>query len=104
MVDLTGQLLKKQYAGTADAGPHAALVFLAAMTCEPLYLVAQSCRNHITRCRAIELLRRWRRREGIWDSMLAATGVQASMLREESGAEAEGSRDGECGCVRGVYV
>lgn len=105
IVDLTEQLLGNQYAGSqADARPRAPVFSFAAQTCEPLYLVAESCRNSVTRRRAIELLRRWPRREGLWDSVLAATVGEAIMLREESGAEADRLCGGDCECVKGVYI
>lgn len=49
----------------------------------PLYLVAIKCRHPIIRRRAIALLRRYVRREGLWDSVKAAAVAERVMELEE---------------------
>ncbi|OAA66154.1 C6 zinc finger domain protein [Cordyceps fumosorosea ARSEF 2679] len=74
--------------------------------CEPLFMVASSCRDGQLRREAIALLRQRPRREGIWDARLMAAIAEAKMHIEESGvvAAVEGMMMGGCGCIPGVYV
>ncbi|KAJ4193818.1 hypothetical protein NW759_016558, partial [Fusarium solani] len=59
--------------GTGACKQSAVPVFsFAPLVSEPLYFVASSCRDYTTRRKAISLLRKWPRREGIWDTTLAA--------------------------------
>lgn len=51
----------------------------------PLYYTALHCRVHHLRLRAIELLRTIPSREGIWDSVFAASVAQEVMRMEEEG-------------------
>lgn len=53
----------------------------------PLYLVALKCRDPIIRRRAIAVLRRHVRREGLWDSLKAAAIAERIVAIEEQGLE-----------------
>lgn len=53
----------------------------------PIYLVAVKCRHPLIRRRAIAVLRRNVRREGLWDSMKAAAIAERIMEMEEEGME-----------------
>ena len=50
----------------------------------PLYYVGTKCRHPVIRRRAIEILKRTRRREGLWDSNMAAAIAERIMLHEEA--------------------
>ena len=50
----------------------------------PLYYVATKCRHPIIRRRAISILERTQRREGLWDSNMAAAIAKRTMLIEET--------------------
>ncbi|KUJ18088.1 uncharacterized protein LY89DRAFT_583316 [Mollisia scopiformis] len=54
----------------------------------PLHMIAHKCRDPLIRRRAIELLTRYPRREGVWDSALGARiGSWAMAVEEEFGDE-----------------
>ncbi|KAM0723163.1 hypothetical protein Q7P37_001363 [Cladosporium fusiforme] len=53
----------------------------------PLYLVAMKCRHPLIRRRAIAVLRRCTRREGLWDSLKAAAIAERIVQIEEEGME-----------------
>ena len=61
-------------------------------TTRSLYLVAQSGFPQSTRKRAVELLHKYPRREGLWDSQFAAAMAELVINREEDAGE-----DGETG-------
>ncbi|PMB68055.1 Transcriptional regulatory protein moc3 [Beauveria bassiana] len=71
--------------------------------CEPLFMVASSCRDGALRRKAMSLLRQRPRREGIWDAKLMAAIAEAKMLIEERAVAAEVDGAG-CGCIPGVYI
>ena len=50
----------------------------------PLYYVATKCRHPVIRRRAISILERTQRREGLWDSNMAAAIAKRIMLIEET--------------------
>jgi hypothetical protein len=50
----------------------------------PLYDTARICRDPIIRRKAIYLLRAYPRREGLWDSLLAARSAERQMELEEA--------------------
>lgn len=52
----------------------------------PLYVVATHCRDPALRRRALALLERTHRKEGQWDSLVAATNARAIMEAEEARA------------------
>jgi hypothetical protein len=52
----------------------------------PLYVVVTRCRNPAIRRRALQLLASCNRREGIWDSTLAARVAERMVAIEENGA------------------
>lgn len=54
----------------------------------PLYFVAARCRHSATRHRALRLLKTCKRREGLWDSALAAGIAERLIAIEESKAKA----------------
>ncbi|ATY59184.1 C6 zinc finger domain [Cordyceps militaris] len=68
--------------------------------CEPLFMVASSCRDGALRREAMALLRQRPRREGIWDARLMAAIAEAKMRIEERGMAGEAG----CGCIPGVYI
>lgn len=77
----------------------------APTVCEPLYLVGLSCRDTTTRREAISLLKRCQRREGVWDTALAATTVESAMLMEEEGWDGRcGDVHISCECVPGSFI
>ena len=51
----------------------------------PLYLTIKRCRHPITRRRALGLLRRLNRQEGIWNCAIAARAAEELVLLEEEG-------------------
>lgn len=53
----------------------------------PLYDTARICRDPLIRRKAINLLRQYPCREGLWDSMLAARAAERQMEIEESAVE-----------------
>ncbi|KAK7757195.1 hypothetical protein SLS62_000744 [Diatrype stigma] len=55
----------------------------------PLFVVATKCRDHLTRRQAIQLLRTSSRREGMWDSELAARIGMWIMAIEEEDTEGD---------------
>ena len=54
----------------------------------PMYDIARSCRDPSTRRRAIAVLYNYPRREGLWDSLLAARVAERTMMHEENAASA----------------
>ncbi|KAH8422276.1 uncharacterized protein LDX57_000034 [Aspergillus melleus] len=57
----------------------------------PLWIVATACRDSKTRYRAIDLMRRSRRREGLWDSFLfAELASKVARIEERSAMVPEG--------------
>ena len=52
-------------------------------TVSPLWFVVTKCRHPVTRRRATDILKRSRRREGLWDSQLAAVVAERLMFLEE---------------------
>ncbi len=50
----------------------------------PLYFVATKCRHPIIRRRATRILKSTQRREGLWDSNMAAAVAERIMLLEEA--------------------
>ncbi|KAJ4145603.1 hypothetical protein LMH87_004449 [Akanthomyces muscarius] len=76
--------------------------------CEPLFMVASSCRDGVLRRKAMSLLRQRPRREGIWDAKLMAAIAEAKMLIEERGVAsvdmATMAAGAGCGCIPGVYI
>jgi hypothetical protein len=50
----------------------------------PLYYVGMKCRHPVIRRRAIKILKRTQRREGLWDSNMAAAIAERIMLLEEA--------------------
>ena len=53
----------------------------------PLYFTAARCRHSPTRHRALELLQHCHRREGLWDSTLAARIAERLIALEEASAQ-----------------
>ncbi|KAL2106620.1 hypothetical protein VUR80DRAFT_6462 [Thermomyces stellatus] len=104
IVTLSRRLLEEHHPAACGAPTFS----FAASVCEPLYVTASSCRHASVRREAISLLRRWPRRECLWDSVLAASLAESIMLLEESAAA--GGRDdgggggGECYCVEGAFI
>ena len=68
--------------------------------CETLYFVGGSCRNGVTRRRVISLLRKWPRRDGLWDAQLIASICEAIMKFEEAAAKSESG----CECRAGKFI
>jgi hypothetical protein len=50
----------------------------------PLYYVGTKCRHPVIRRRAIQILKGTQRREGLWDSNMAAAVAERIMLLEEA--------------------
>ena len=72
------------HAGTRDQKQTYTTTFLFDMeTVSPLYYIAIKCRHPVVRRRAIRLLRRNVRREGLWDSNVAAAIAERIMAIEE---------------------
>lgn len=80
-----------------EANPRGPAFLFAPSVCEPLYMAASHCRDPTVRREAISLLRKWPRREGIWDTTLMAALAEARMVLEEKGAV----RGEPCDCVGG---
>lgn len=71
--------------GTTRIKPSFSLKFV---TVGPLYDVARRCRDPTIRRKAIDILRTFRRREGIWDSDMAVAVLERVVDIEEDGADA----------------
>lgn len=52
-----------------------------------LYFMALKCRQHVTRMRAVELLKKYPRHEGMWNSMLTARVAEKLIALEEEGLQ-----------------
>jgi hypothetical protein len=63
----------------------------------PLYMIVSRCRDPTTRRRALHLLYACNRKEGIWDSRLAARVGQRIIEVEEAGATSLPSQGGSNG-------
>lgn len=67
---------------------------------EPLYFIASRCRDPIVRYKALDLLSSYPRREGIWDSNLAARIAEMGIKIEENAASNQPITSSEpCSCV-----
>jgi hypothetical protein len=55
----------------------------------PLYLAALRCRDPVVRWEAVELLKKRRSREGLWDSTLLATVAERVVRIEEGDSKSE---------------
>lgn len=105
IVTLSGQLLEEYRPEPTTGSESCAPMFsFAASVCEPLYITASSCRDPSVRREAILLLRKWPRRECLWDSVLAASLAESIMLLEEGAVDGVRDGDGECYCVGGVFI
>lgn len=105
IVTLSRELLEEYHSEPMGREESCTPMFsFAASVCEPLYITASSCRDGSIRREAISLLRKWPRRECLWDSVLAASLAESIMLLEERAVG--GGRDGEeeCYCVEGVFI
>jgi hypothetical protein len=72
---------------------------------ESLYLVAARCRDPTIRRRALDLLNSHPRREGIWESTLAAKIAEAGMIVEERAwSTSKHLIVGACTCVIGTFI
>ena len=78
------------------AGAFSLLLFPA----ECLYFVVANYRDASLRRRSIELLKKWKRQNGIWDSVTMAALCETLMLYEEEGA----SHDEWCECVSKEFI
>lgn len=79
-----------------EAGAFTLLLFPA----EGLYFVVANCRDADLRTRSIELLKKWKRQNGVWDSGTMATLCETLVLYEEEGA----SEDEWCKCIPGEFI
>lgn len=73
-------------------------------TCEALDFVGHVCRDTVLRRRLIALLKKWSHREGMWDSELIASAIEAHLMVEEEGVEDDADCIGSCACIRGSYI
>lgn len=105
IVNLAEQLLTRQSRNNNTIQNHAGPLFSFSLSlCEVLYWVGIRCRDYITRRRVISLLKTWPRRDGIWDSTLIATIVEAVMKLEEAGMLGGDQTRSPCGCIPGVFI
>lgn len=83
ITDLTEDLLSKQ-AKSGKAGNKSTPTFsFSSSLCELLSWAGMHCRDRIIRRKAIVIMKTWPRRDGIWDSRLAASACGAVMNLEE---------------------
>ena len=105
IITLSKQLLEEYHpAPTGEAGCCAPIFSFAASVCEPLYITASSCRDGLIRREAISLLKKWPRRECLWDSVLAASLAESIMLLEERAVAGVQNGSEECYCAEGVFI
>ncbi|KFY00843.1 hypothetical protein O988_03082 [Pseudogymnoascus sp. VKM F-3808] len=69
--------------------PETGVVGLDTGVLGPLYLTALRCRDPMVRREAVELLKKERRREGLWDSTLLATVAERVVRIEEGDSKSE---------------
>ncbi|TVY83580.1 Arginine metabolism regulation protein II [Lachnellula suecica] len=87
VVELTQFLLSQIYpAPYKPSGPRFSFDSYVVI---PLYLTGHKCRDHATRKKATELLLKYPRREGVWDSIIAGEMTQWAMEVEEEFMENE---------------
>lgn len=86
VVDLAESALHEGGAAPIDSSAPHFVFTLDVDVVGPLYDVACGCRDPSVRRRAIALLRRYPRREGLWDSLLAARTAERCMELEEGAA------------------
>jgi hypothetical protein len=84
IVDLARGLLEAEHKNQPPARPM--FIFDDSLVAG-LFLVATRCRDSIVRRQAIDLLQRYPRREGLWDSSMAAKVATWFMEAEEEGLE-----------------
>lgn len=70
---------------------------------DPLYFIAATCRNFMTRREAITLLEQCPRSEGTWDITLVLAIAKARIRLEENAVSTQNSHPW-CRCVRGTLV
>lgn len=106
IVTLSRQLLEEYHPASSSRGneSYAPMFSFAASVCEPLYITASSCRDGSIRREAISLLRKWLRRECLWDSVLAASLAESIMLLEEGAVNARDGSGDECYCDEGIFI
>ncbi|PWY76101.1 hypothetical protein BO94DRAFT_627174 [Aspergillus sclerotioniger CBS 115572] len=72
---------------------------------EPLFWVGTRCREPLLRRRALDLMRRYPRREGICEGMLASYIVEKVIEIEENGCpQASANPESASGCIEGQWI
>lgn len=104
IVDLAERVLSKRSYVAVDQGRGAPLFSFSLSLCEELYWAGIRCRNGIIRRRVIALLKKWPRRDGIWDSKMIASTCEAVMRLEESAVWSVDGTGPCCGCISGVFI
>jgi len=99
MVELAGRILKDEinrtrltpldYQSATSSLPARPVFTPGTEVCGALWTVACRSRSHHLRRQAIHLLRTFPRREGVWDSTVAATIAETALGMEEAAALAE---------------
>jgi hypothetical protein len=73
--------------------------------CEVLYFTGINCRDREIQRSVIRLLRKWPRRDGVWDSVFIANLIQARRDVEENATRRDGVPKVEnCTCIDGTFV
>lgn len=110
MITLAEELYERELERCA-AGYDMEPVFSFSMSItEVLVFVGFNCRDFVIRRRVIALLKKWPRRDGLWDAKTIAAMCEAAMNLEESAAikkedHAEGDNSAaSCECIQGEFI
>ena len=87
-------------ASTRGDEQQARLFTLSLAPGEALAFIAASCRNYKVRRRTIALLKKWKWRNGVWDTKAMAASCETLMAFEENSK----SEDDWCECINGEFI
>ncbi|XWW93583.1 hypothetical protein V2A60_001517 [Cordyceps javanica] len=105
IVDVAGRLLGDECGHGSDRHPNRIMpTFTFSLSAvEILRLVGFVSRNGNIRRHVVTLLHKYQRRNGLWDSKLSSTLIEAKMALEE-GSMVRFADGGECGCELNVFA
>lgn len=101
ILDMAEQIYElRTQASAKDRGQQGRLFTLSLAPGEALAFIAASCRDYQVRRRTIALLKKWKWRNGVWDTKAMAATCETLMAFEENAKSA----DDWCECVNGEFI
>ncbi|RAL03257.1 Zn(II)2Cys6 transcription factor [Aspergillus ibericus CBS 121593] len=103
MVDIVARILEGT-GGNQSLKQHHPKFSLETGIVEPLFLVGTRCREPVLRRKALDLMRRYPRREGICEGMLASYIVEKVIEIEENGCHQANAKPSTSTCTEGQWI